>query len=944
MFDQGRPAVPRSMYGGQAVHSNDARSNRGRCWESCKKRGNRSCCIKYTFRKEETCQGMITDYRVGHPGPFYVIPFPRNLRFTGRTAILKVLEEKLFGQQPSERTALVGLGGVGKTQVALQFAYNVIESRPDYSIFWVPAVSRNSLEQACVEMAQKMDLRMTGEEKDIKTLVFQYLSSGQAGRWLMIMDNMDDRDLLFEIQEFLPRSAQGSILLTTRSSQVAIDFAQSGIIDVEAMSHDEALLFIATYFGKRPVSQDDKIVGELLAQLDYLPLAIAQAVAYLSQTNTSVEKYLRLLRAENDATRLLGRHFEANARYTSSRNTIMTTWQVSFDRIENSSSDAVNVLSFLSCIEPKAIPLSILPGDSEPELEDAIGTLCGYSFLVRRGHSDIFDMHRLVHIAMYDWIKKIGRKEEALRDAVRHLARIFSSSDRTHRGRLRGYLPHALSVLEKSWGYQTKEWADLYMDVGRCLVQGGLFGQAIRCFEAAYDYRKRFLPEDQSLLTSAHELASAYLDDGHIEQSIEVFEHVVSVRKTALAEEDESRLASEHELARAYLANNQIHAAIQIFKHVLSVRKRALAKEEHLRLASEQQTRRPYHDTPTHNTFALHNAQDKLQQANDLYLQALRQKDKLDSLTDYRDKLRLMHGKDIDLINCSSDIEEDVDEDTDISDVESVLSILSETSSRSSVSTQRGIHDTTIEVDYSTHMESIHSIVSKDASQSSLQPRPEMFLAARELADLLLDIEELNTLLTAAYSKVGQDRFERNIRRLLKSWGNTLRTTASEELQHQVARVVKMSAKLTAIELGKKMIFGPNSQPSQHLSQLERARRLNEWIESFDVFTPPNADLRRSKIRKSDNDNDPVAVKRSSGDVVEDDSDNSDDSMMDGGEEENVSLEAAKGFLRKPEAFLEFRNDLQRWLDGKATKALAKSPELGKSVVSVSKGEHYYHV
>ena len=72
-----------------------------------------------------------------------------------------------------------------------------------------------------------------------------------------------------------------------------------------------------------------------------------------------------------------------------------TTWLVSFDQIEKSNHLAVSLLSFLSCIEPKAITQSILPMKDPEEQEWAIGTLCGYSFLVRRGDSDIFDMHIL---------------------------------------------------------------------------------------------------------------------------------------------------------------------------------------------------------------------------------------------------------------------------------------------------------------------------------------------------------------------------------------------------------------------------------------------------------------------------------------------------------------------------------------------------------------------
>ncbi|ETS75698.1 hypothetical protein PFICI_12642 [Pestalotiopsis fici W106-1] len=538
-------------------------------------------------------------------GPFYYMQMSKNARFTGRAAILQALQEKLFGQQPCERVALVGLGGVGKTQIAVRFAYQIKESQSDCSIFWVPLLGKSSLEQAYIEIAKRIGLQQNKDE-DIKDLVCRYLSSDQAGQWLMVVDNADDRDLLFGesdstgVEEFLPQSEQGSILLTTRSKQVAVEFSQGEVFDVEQMSYDEALPFLEKSLHKIPGPQDDNSIRELFTHLTYLPLAIAQAAAYLNENMMPIRKYLGLLRgAENDVARVLGRDFKDYTRYRSSRNAIATTWLISFEQIQKSNRAATKILSFLSCIEPKAIPESILPKcESEVELQEAIGMLCGYSFLVRRGDSDVFDMHHLVQLATRGWIEKGGMQEEALSEGVSHLASTFPSDYVIEHDTQLQYLPHAFRVLARSSDLETAERAHLCMNVGICLFVDRRFKEAIGYFEVAYHYRKTICPEDDhSRRYSESMLASTYLDARRIREAIEIFEHLTSVNKTILVDESAFRLAAEHELARAYFENRQTQKAIEILEHVVLVRRRILDEKDGGRVASEQMLAAAYsHD------------------------------------------------------------------------------------------------------------------------------------------------------------------------------------------------------------------------------------------------------------------------------------------------------------------------------------------------------------
>ncbi|KAI1405223.1 hypothetical protein F4819DRAFT_7066 [Hypoxylon fuscum] len=559
---------------------------------------------EFILTNREAALGKGKELQSAASGPYYCIPLHRNDRFTGRNALLDQLKEAFFIKKESQKLAVVGLGGVGKTQAALQFAYWVQDNQPDYSVFWVPAQSDGSFEQAYTEIARQFDIRSDKNNEDSKEMVQCYLNSKAAGKWLLIIDNADDADLFFGpsdkpggMNRYLPESNDGLILFTTRSRDVAIAAAGSDVIDLHEMNPEEATSFLEKALIRKQILQNKTMLEELLQELTYLPLAIAQAAAYINRNQISVEKYLGLLQGtEQNMVGLLSREFHDGTRYPGSQNAIATTWLVSFEQIQKSDSTAADLLSFVSCIEPKAIPQSLLPNQgSDEEMENAIGTLCGYAFLVRRGDDEVFDMHSLVHVATRVWIHKHNRTQEVTVRVLGRLEAIFPSEDRENRNLWREYLPHALRVLEGSEECQVEERYKLFYRVGRCLNADRRFKEAVRVFEEAYAWKRRHASQDtRSQLKLEHCLASAYIDDRRIKEAIEILEHVVAIQNKTLAEEDKNRLDSEHELARAYLEDRRIKEAIEIFEHVVTIRKKTLEEEDHDRLISEHELASAY--------------------------------------------------------------------------------------------------------------------------------------------------------------------------------------------------------------------------------------------------------------------------------------------------------------------------------------------------------------
>ncbi|KAM0324875.1 hypothetical protein ACHAQA_007841 [Verticillium albo-atrum] len=482
----------------------------------------------------------VVSERRGH----HYLPLSKNRHFVGRTEIINRLKKKLFDDDTTARVAVVGLGGVGKTQVALQVAQWTTENKPECSVFWMPALSVASFEQACGDIVKQVGIATTRGE-DAKELVQAYLDSDQSGDWLVVIDNADERAVLSGtggtngIKMYLPRNDRGRLLFTTRSRDVGMSMADGDVVDLDNMSPREARDLLERRTRPELVA-DDALVTTFLNELAYLPLAITQAAAYLTINRTSIKTYLGFLRStEIEMTSLLSREFDDQTRHKESKHAVATTWLVSFEEIRKSDENATRLLSFMSYIEPRAIPMSILPKlETEEATVYAMGTLKGYGFIQERDDDQIVDMHRLVHLATRIWVQKREDEEE-------ELAITYQSN---------GQVKEAISLLE--------------------------YLVAVK--------KRMLMEEDRSRLASQHVLASAYLANGQVKEAVSLLEYVVAIRERTLAEENPSRLASQHELAIAYQANEQVKEAVGLLEHVVAVQKRTLTEEHPDRLSSEE--------------------------------------------------------------------------------------------------------------------------------------------------------------------------------------------------------------------------------------------------------------------------------------------------------------------------------------------------------------------
>ena len=511
----------------------------------------------------------------------------------------------LFVSKEWRKAAIVGLGGVGKTQVALQLAHWTKKHYPEFSIFWVPALSKATFEQAFTAIARKLSIQGGDEGDDLNESVRRYLSSEAAGPWLLVVDNADDCDILFGsadtgggISEYLPESDNGITLFTTRSREVAVSVTGSDVIELHEMDPPEAAEFLEKSLVQNDGLRDDPATADLLKELTYLPLAITQAAAYINIKQVPLAEYVGLLHGtQQSIISLMSKEFRDNTRYPGSQNAVATTWLVSFDQIRKADNAAADLLSFISCIEPKGIPQSLLPDcGSREELIDAIGTLCAYAFLTRRGAGNVFDMHSLVHLATRIWVQREGLTTTTAEKATQHLADVFPDGHYTNREMWREYLPHAFRVLQCSKELDMKARCLLFVSVGRCLGADGRIKEARKSLEEAFQWTNRHLAEDNpERLIVQRDLARAYHDDGQLKDGIVLLEQVVAIHAKTLAEDNHEQLRSQRLLAQAYRDYGQVIKAVAMLERVVAIGKRTLAENDDERLNSQESLASAYY-------------------------------------------------------------------------------------------------------------------------------------------------------------------------------------------------------------------------------------------------------------------------------------------------------------------------------------------------------------
>jgi hypothetical protein len=326
-------------------------------------------------------------------------------------------------------------------------------------VFWIHASSRSRVNKTCLEIAKSAKIPGWDDPKTNKLeLVSEWLESPRSGRWILMVDNADDFNLLFgsgNIVKFLPKSSTGSILMTTRDARVGMEFAKRTTIILGALTLKESITLLETRLGIG--HSDAEELTELSEELCGIPLALVQASSFIKQNYLSIPSYLDLYRAsDRDKIELLSEDFEDEIRDPETLNPVAATWSITFDHILKNDFLAAETLSTMSVLDAQAIPESLLySGMQKIKFIKAIGTLQAFTLVTARTDGPVwegrperlFDFHRMVRLAMRSWLSLHGELESYTARTLKTLAERFTDGQWETRGKWSTYLPHAAVLL-----------------------------------------------------------------------------------------------------------------------------------------------------------------------------------------------------------------------------------------------------------------------------------------------------------------------------------------------------------------------------------------------------------------------------------------------------------------------------------------------------------------
>ncbi|KAF2681876.1 hypothetical protein K458DRAFT_479113 [Lentithecium fluviatile CBS 122367] len=437
------------------------------------------------FTRELLCKIQPAEVKEMEPVATECCSFRETPSFAGREAQLAQLQAHV-SSEGGRRLAIYGLGGCGKTALVLELAYRTREQQPARAVFWVPAISRTTFEQAYRDIATALHIPGIGEVgADIKQLVKSWLSDEKFGQWLIILDNADDKDVLYETEssgdkliDFLPQGRKGSVVFTTRTRQVAVDLS---ILPIELgkLKEEEAEEVLRKRLHKQRLLEDDQVVATFIKMLSSLALAIVQALAYINKNDCTLEEYMSAYRGSDKvAIALLSKEFKDIGRYRETKNPVATTWYISFQQIQKHNPLAADYLSFMACTTGESVPRSLLPpGSSKQTMIEAFGTLTAYAFITKRQEEhgggepqqqEMFDMHRLVRLAMQNWLRQHQQWDDWTKKALVRLLEVVPLGGHEKKEVWTAYLPHATYIVDFPELYKADGRIWLFDRIGGC--------------------------------------------------------------------------------------------------------------------------------------------------------------------------------------------------------------------------------------------------------------------------------------------------------------------------------------------------------------------------------------------------------------------------------------------------------------------------------------------
>ncbi len=566
--------------------------------------------------------------------PHWLVPLPRNLFFTGREEILELLHTQLGTHQAvalTQSSALHGLGGVGKTQVALEYAY---QHALEYSaVFWVGAETEEQIISSLLRIAEALHLpgRDDKDQQRVVATVQGWLTT--HSQWLLIWDNVEDLALL---DHFLPPIRQGAILITTRCQAVG---THARGIDLLPMKHEEGMLFVLR---RAKTLESDGIwehvqrlavqiplqyaaAAELVEVVGGLPLALDQAGAYIEETECGLPAYLDLFRARRAA--LLQQRGEGSRDHPAS---VSTTFTLAITATAGRHPAVWDLLQVCALIQPDAIPeelfrqgaehlgatLKAVCGDTLA-WDGIVAVACSYSLLSRQPEEQTLSMHRLVQAVLLDTMTDTEREQWSTRvikvlNAAFPEIRTMTNYVAWKQGER--LLPHTLLCLHRiEEASEPLTLASLAYKAALYLRERGRYVEAEPLYlHALHILEQQLGSEHPRVATALNNLALLYWNQGKYSEAEPLYLRALHILEQSRGPEHLEVARPLHNLAVLYYQQGKYAEAEPLYLRALHIKEQQLGSE-HLEVTLQLT-----------GLAELYRQQSKYTDAEPLYLRALR--------------------------------------------------------------------------------------------------------------------------------------------------------------------------------------------------------------------------------------------------------------------------------------------------------------------------------
>ncbi|RFU78863.1 hypothetical protein TARUN_3344 [Trichoderma arundinaceum] len=594
------------------------------------------------FGNNATINQGDTHYHVSYQRParaegaIHVIPFPRNEDVVHRQDLVDKLDKLL--PQASKQTAtsnsaaLWGLGGSGKTQIALDYAYRRGEDC-ECSVFWVHADSEAAFIHDYKRIAKKFGIDKTLEGEELLETVRDSIASEPL--WVLIVDNADDLSLFGigkttegdGLYSYIPIGPKGTVLWTSRDEQIAgtlVNIQRS--IEVTSMTTAEAITLLETTRNEKANPKDLDNVMKLLEELQWFPLAILQAGAYMRRMLITTEGYLSLLGQSKRRLEALKQGNEWNRhRRSEMPSSVLETWWVTMERIQIENEMAYQILHVVAYLDnqlPHELISAITKYSSEdvteqldelgtgqleePNVRAAIMRLKEFSFLkfrlVEDGDEQSYEMHKLVQEATRYKLSIRGPDNQTIEEhpgqstlkqperageahysgiALQVISVLFPNSEQVSWGKCEKYLSHAIKVGDwaEICGKQI-ETSSFLSRVSKYLYDQGRWTEKEAVDDRALRLMQTKLGQNHPLTTrTMSNLAITYCGQGWYEKAETLSKEVLRLERGMFHDQHPDIIRSMSSLAVIYHKQGHYDKAEGLATEVLKLRQQVLGEK-----------------------------------------------------------------------------------------------------------------------------------------------------------------------------------------------------------------------------------------------------------------------------------------------------------------------------------------------------------------------------